>query len=151
MVTSVTLLVLITFLVMGAKTFARHSNTTSTPAQATTVATKPASSTPATSATNGTYKDGSYMATGSYNSPGGTQKVLVNLTIANGAVSDATAQGQAKDGVAMIYQSDFSSGFKQFVVGKKLDTIHLSRVSGSSLTSQGFNSALKQIESQAKS
>jgi uncharacterized protein with FMN-binding domain len=148
MVTSVTLLVLITFLVMGAKTFAGHSNTTSTPAQATTVATKPSSS---TSATNGTYKDGSYMATGSYNSPGGTQKVLVNLTIANGAVSDATAQGQAKDGVAMIYQSDFSSGFKQFVVGKKLDTIHLSRVSGSSLTSQGFNSALKQIESQAKS
>jgi hypothetical protein len=44
----------------------------------------------------------------------------------------------------------FVSGYKQYVVGKNIASIHLDRVSGSSLTGAGFNAALARIEIEAK-
>ncbi|WP_336628922.1 MULTISPECIES: hypothetical protein [unclassified Microbacterium] len=49
------------------------------------------------------------------------------------------------------YQSQFIGGISAQVVGKKLDEISVSRVSGSSLTSKGFTQALATIRTEAKS
>jgi uncharacterized protein with FMN-binding domain len=117
------------------------SSTTPVAATTKTTATSSSSST--------TYKDGTYTATGSYDSPAGTEKVKVTLTLASNTVTAANVISETNDPTAQTYQSIFISGYKSHVVGKKINTIKLSNVSGSSLTSQGFNDALKQIEQQA--
>lgn len=106
----------------------------------------------ASSTTNSrSYKNGMYTAEGGYQSPGGTESITVSLTIKNDAVIDATvAPNIATDNDAQEFQSEFIDGYKTLVVGKNINDIHLSRVSGSSLTSNGFNNALEQIKSQAK-
>jgi cytoskeletal protein RodZ len=103
-----------------------------------------------TSSSSG-YTDGDYSATGSYESPGGSESITVNVTLKDGVVTATSAKSGATDPEAQEYQDDFISGYKQLVVGKSVDSISLSRVSGSSLTSQGFNSALSKIKSAAKS
>jgi hypothetical protein len=65
-------------------------------------------------------------------------------------VTDTSAISGANDSDARDFQSQFIGGYKKLVVGKKIDSIRLSHVSGSSLTSQGFNDAIGQIKSQAK-
>ena len=47
-------------------------------------------------------------------------------------------------------EQQFIDGYKSLVVGKDISSISLNRVSGSSLTSQGFNSAIQKIKSQAQ-
>jgi uncharacterized protein with FMN-binding domain len=100
-------------------------------------------------ATDGTYTDGTYEATGSYNSPGGRESVKVSLTIANNKVMNSTVTSEAKNPTAKGYQSDFISGYKTFVNGKSVDEIKLDTVAGSSLTPKGFEDALEQIKKDA--
>lgn len=97
-----------------------------------------------------TYKDGTYSATGSYVSPGGNERIAVTLTLENDIVSDVSATPQAASPTSRDYQSLFVKGYQTQVVGKDIDTLNLSRVSGSSLTSKGFNDALAQIRRQAR-
>ena len=99
--------------------------------------------------TSGTYKNGTYESTGSYNSPGGRESIKVSLTIADGKVSDANVTSEAKNPTAKSYQADFISGYKTFVVGKSVDEIKLDTVAGSSLTPGGFEDALEQIKQDA--
>jgi len=108
----------------------------------------PAPSTDTTTA--GAYTDGSYTATGSYDSPGGNEKITVHITLAGDIITATSASSGAGDPEAREYQDMFISGYKQLVVGKNIASVRLSRVSGSSLTSQGFNNALAQIKQQAK-
>lgn len=108
-----------------------------------------ASSSSATAAT-ASFKDGTYTASGTYESPGGEQSIGVTVTLKGGVVTDTSAQSGANDPTASGYQQQFIGGYKSFVVGKKITDVSLSRVSGSSLTSEGFNSAIQSIESQAK-
>ena len=96
------------------------------------------------------YKDGTYSATGSYMSPGGEDQVAVTLTLANDIITSVTVTPQAGDRTSQRYQSRFVSGYKQYVVGKNIASVNLSKVSGSSLTPIGFNAALTQIKAQAK-
>lgn len=105
---------------------------------------------PSSSATSGTFKDGTYTATGSYTSPGGNESITINVTLKDGVVTETSAVSGANDPTAKQHQNEFISGYKDQVVGKKIDVIKLSRVSGSSLTSQGFNSAIQQIKQQAQ-
>ena len=100
-------------------------------------------------ATAGTYNNGTYEATGSYNSPGGRESIKVALTIADGKVSDSTVTSEAKNPTAKSYQADFISGYKTQVVGKSVDEIQLDSVAGSSLTPDGFEDALEQIKQDA--
>jgi uncharacterized protein with FMN-binding domain len=116
----------------------------------TTTTTQAATSTPTTAATAGsTYKDGTYSATGSYFSPGGQESIKVNVTLKNDIVTASSAVSGANDPTAQVYQMSFINGYKIYVIGKDISSIKLSNVSGSSLTSQGFNNALKQIEQHA--
>jgi hypothetical protein len=101
-------------------------------------------------ASTASYTDGSYNATGSYTSPGGEESITIELTLQKGVVTATSAKSGANDDEAMAYQSQFIGGYKKLVVGKSINTIKLSRVSGSSLTSQGFNEAIAKIKKQAE-
>lgn len=52
-------------------------------------------------------------------------------------------------GIAKAYQGLFQQNYAPQVNGKKIDTIKLGAVGGSSLTSGGFNAALQAIQDQA--
>jgi uncharacterized protein with FMN-binding domain len=154
-ITGLVVLVITVVIVFGAKALQTKKPDMQTAAQ-TTSSPKPAvADTSATSTdttpTVSTYKDGTYTATGKYNSPGGTETITVHVTLASDAVTETSAESGANDPTAQEFQDDFISGYKALVVGKNISSISLSHVSGSSLTSQGFNSALAQIKSQAKS
>jgi len=100
-------------------------------------------------ATNATYKDGSYTADGSYQSPAGLGTITVKLTLAAGVVTSVSTKGHASDPTASSYQADFESGISGRVVGQKISSLNVTKVSGSSLTSGGFDEAIKKIEAAA--
>lgn len=97
-----------------------------------------------------TYKNGEYTETVNYISPGGRESIEVTLTLEGDVITDATVTPKATSGEAKEYQAEFVSGYKTLVVGKDIDEVSLSRVAGSSLTSNGFNSALELIKADAK-
>jgi uncharacterized protein with FMN-binding domain len=149
---SLALLVLIVVIV-GVAIASKPKTATSVNTTSNSVASSSNSNQPATASKTGgssDYKDGTYMATGSYDSPGGTEKISVSLTLNKDVVSNVNAQSGANDPTAASYQSIFLSNYKKYVVGKKINAIKISNVSGSSLTSKGFEDALKQIEKQAE-
>jgi uncharacterized protein with FMN-binding domain len=113
--------------------------------------TSDAPSTDTGSGSTTTYKDGDYKADGSYQAPSGTETVTVQLTLSSDKVTALKVIGHATAGTQATYQAKFVSGIKDQVVGKDLDTLAVSRVAGSSLTSGGFNSAIKDIQGQAAS
>jgi uncharacterized protein with FMN-binding domain len=118
----------------------------------TTSATTGTDSTTSTASNNGsTYKDGIYTATDGYTSPGGRETITVTVTLKDGTVTNSTVRQEANNDDSAEYQAAFRGGYKPLVTGKKIDAIQLSRVSGSSLTSRGFNAALEQIKTQASS
>lgn len=98
------------------------------------------------------YKDGTYTADGSYKIPeeGKSESISVSLTLKGGVVTDSTIKQEAVDHKSVLYQEVFAQGYKEFVVGKKIDEIKVDVVSGSSLTSIGFNEAVSKIKTQAK-
>ena len=102
-------------------------------------------------ASSAAFKDGSYSATGTYSSPGGRESIDVSLTLQNGAVTAVSAKTDPAERESEEYQNMFLSAYKDLVIGKKISDIRLDRVSGSSLTSQGFNSAIEQIRTKAQS
>lgn len=99
---------------------------------------------------NGLFTDGTYSATGSYQTPGGIEKIGVKVTINNGVVTTASITEQGSTGESQEFQARFESGFESQVVGKKVSEIKLSRVAGSSLTPIGFNAAISDIAKQAQ-
>lgn len=94
------------------------------------------------------YADGTYEAQGSYANPGGQSSVDVTMTVADNAVTKVEVAPGAS-GTSLSYQKQFIAGIGQEVVGKSLNDIEVTKVSGSSLTSGGFNDALAQIKSEA--
>lgn len=95
------------------------------------------------------YENGTYSATGSYLSPGGRESIGLTVTIENGVITNTELTQNATDGEAREYQSAFAGGYSELVVGKNVNEVSLSRVAGSSLTSNGFNDALDQIKADA--
>lgn len=95
------------------------------------------------------YTDGTYSATGSYSSPGGRESIELTVTIKDGVITSTSLETDPASRDSRTYQNAFASGYKDLVVGKNVDEVSLSRVAGSSLTSNGFNDALDQIKSDA--
>ncbi|MET9202935.1 calcium-binding protein [Gordonia sp. NPDC003585] len=122
-------------------------SSSSTAAESTT-ATSAAGSTSASG--SGEYKDGTYTATGEYTRPGGQQEVGVTVTLANSIITGVTIDTSFAKGPSAEYQGKFSSGISAVVVGKNIDDIDVHKVSGSSLTSGGFNQAIENIKTQAQ-
>jgi uncharacterized protein with FMN-binding domain len=127
------------------------ANTTPTPTPVVEASTSPTASSSVEAANTSAYKDGSYSATGEYQSPGGNETIKINLTLRGGQIIDTSAQSGSTNPTGRQYQGQFISGYKAQVVGKSIDDLNISRVSGSSLTSGGFKDAVNQIKSQAKS
>ena len=98
-----------------------------------------------------TYKDGTYTEQGQYSSPGGQEIISVKLTLKSNVVTAVTVSTVKADPTATSYEQLFEAGISKVVVGKKINSLTVSRVGGSSLTSQGFNSAVTAIKADAKS
>ncbi len=103
-----------------------------------------------TTNTSGTYKNGTYSANARYSTPESTESIALTVTIQDGKVSDVSVQQTPQDRESREYQQMFADNYKSEVVGKDVASINLSRVAGSSLTSNGFNDALDTIRSQAQ-
>lgn len=99
--------------------------------------------------TSAAYADGSYEADGSYQSPGGTESITVNLTLSDDIVTAVEVVQQASAGNAAQFQGQFAAGIADVVVGQDIDSLNVTRVAGSSLTSGGFADALETIKSEA--
>lgn len=98
---------------------------------------------------SGSYADGTYSASGSYQAPSGTESVEVTITLKDDVITDVQVVGNATDPEAQQHQGEFIGGIAGEVVGKDIDEISVSRVSGSSLTSGGFNAAISEIKADA--
>lgn len=96
------------------------------------------------------YKDGVYTATGSYMSPGGPDEIDVTVTLANNVITEVVSVAKPGDEVSKKYMKMFTDDYKTLVIGKNISEVKLDKVSGSSLTSIGFNNAISKIRSQAK-
>jgi len=152
------IVILVVFLVVAGFIVIKFGNKSSSPSDTTqAVATTPTDSETATAAgtsptpgSSSKYKDGTYTAIGSYQSPAGTESIDVTITLANDIVTNSNVVAEATDGTSKHYQNLFISGYKQYVIGKNISDINLDKVSGSSLTPGGFDQALAKIETAAQ-
>jgi hypothetical protein len=98
----------------------------------------------------GPYKSGKYTAEGGYTSPAQPETVTVDLALASdGTITDVNFKGHATNATSIKLQGMFASGYKELVIGKKIDEVQLDKVSGSSLTPMGFNDAIEKIKVEA--
>ncbi|MDB5167823.1 MAG: hypothetical protein JWO55_81 [Candidatus Saccharibacteria bacterium] len=95
------------------------------------------------------FKDGIYGSDGQYSTPGGSESIGITVTLKDGVIEDINLEQYATGGDTQIYQRKFASRYKESVVGKSIDEVKLTRVAGSSLTSNGFNDALESIKRDA--
>lgn len=105
--------------------------------------------TPTLIQTGTSYKDGNYQADGAYQSPAGPEKVRLSITLKDGIVTDSALTATSEAPKSVFFQGKFIANYKSLVIGKKIDEIKLSVVSGSSLTPMGFNDALAKIAGEA--
>lgn len=102
-------------------------------------------------ASTATYADGEYTAEGDYTTPGGQESVTVTVTLADNVVTALEVEGSGGSPNTQRYQGEFIDNIEGEVVGKNIDDLAVSKVAGSSLTSEGFNSAIETIKSDAAS
>jgi len=127
-----------------------EADTTTNTTQTTDSESKPEAVNTGSDTDTSAYADGTYSATGSYSSPGGRESIELTVTIKDGVITSTSLETDPASRDSRTYQTSFASGYKDLVVGKNVDEVSLSRVAGSSLTSNGFNDALDQIKSDAK-
>jgi hypothetical protein len=96
------------------------------------------------------YRNGRFTANGNYSSPGGAESVRVTIELENGIVKNVEFEGQTSNSTSRRFHGFFESGLSAQVVGKNIEEIRLGRVSGSSLTSIGFNAALENIKNESR-
>jgi uncharacterized protein with FMN-binding domain len=141
-----------TLLLAGCAAEASSAETTKeTPAPQSSAAASASAGSGAGTASGGVYKDGTYTAQGSYQTPETVEKISVSVTVHADTVTAVDVTGDPLASETKHYQAQFIGGISAQVVGKKLDDIAVTRVSGSSLTSKGFTQALDKIRAEAKS
>lgn len=146
------IVVLIEVLQSSAKTATTGSTATSQQSQAAGASSSglSVSGSSASGSATSTYKDGTYTADESYYVPHGSEDITVTLTVANGVVTDSSIVNSESDHDSARYQEEFAAEYKSSVVGKSLANLKLSYVAGASDTTDGFNTALDQIRTQAE-
>jgi len=136
-------LAIISLVAIGLVAYTNKDN--STPSDSTTAITP----TPSVASALLSYKDGEYTATGRYTSPGGTEEITVKLNLKDNIIETIEATPRSDNSTSQLHQTIFVNNFKSKVVGKRIDVVTLDKVSGSSLTSRGFNQAINDIKNQA--
>jgi len=95
------------------------------------------------------YKDGTYTASSTFNTPGGFHTIDVTLVIKDDIITDSTFVGNAQNQVSAGYEKRFNEAYKSRVVGQDLRSLSLSVVNGSSVTTQGFMTSVTKIRAKA--
>ena len=107
------------------------------------------SAAPEAAAGTSTYTDGTYTAEGSYSTPETVESISVTITLADDVITAVEVTGDPQARESKQYQGQFIGGISDEVVGTSIDEISVSRVAGSSLTSNGFNEAIATIKAEA--
>lgn len=141
--------IVIVLVIIAYAVFSRRMPSASNEVQETTVPTQVADTTEPVSG-DSEYADGQYEAVGEYRSPGGNESIDVSLTLEDGVVVDAAVVSNATLPNSVQFQGMFVDNFRGQVVGKNIDDLNLTKVSGSSLTPKGFNDAVEKIKAQAQ-
>jgi uncharacterized protein with FMN-binding domain len=127
------------------------SSGSSTPVTATTAGSTTSATTTGSSTSSTTYKDGTYTAQGSFDTPNGTEQIGVTIKLtSNNITSVSIDDSSIYSGTSFAYTERFINGVNSVVVGQNIDTVSVGRISGASLTPIGFNTALDAIKNQAK-
>ncbi|MGH7237549.1 MAG: hypothetical protein ACREGF_03375, partial [Candidatus Saccharimonadales bacterium] len=79
---------------------------------------------------NSMYKNGTYSAIGSYNSPGGEESIKVTLKFINGQVAQASFVSGSNSATSASYQQLFINKYKTGLIGQPIKNIKVSSVSG---------------------
>ena len=95
------------------------------------------------------YADGTYEAVGNYTAPSGLAGITVSIKVHNDAVSWVHVAPGTFVGDPFTFQDKFAKAVPDLVLGKDLDEVSVSRVAGSSLTSEAFNLAIDKIKTEA--
>lgn len=74
----------------------------------------------------------------------------MTVTLSNSVITAVSVDTSQTKGPSLEYQGKFAGGISDVVVGKNIDEIEVDKVSGSSLTSGGFNDAIAQIKEEAQ-
>lgn len=108
---------------------------------------------PATDAAVTNAINGTFTGTGTYLTPArGEHSVAITVTVANNIVTAISTRYDGKDsGFSNGHQERFDAAYQSQVIGKTLSNISLSRVGGASLTTNGFNDAIKAAAAAAQS
>ena len=77
------------------------------------------------------------------------ETITVTVTLADDIVTAVEVVGNPQKAESERYQGEFIGGIADVVVGQDIDSLSVSRVAGSSLTSGGFNQAIDTIKSEA--
>lgn len=107
------------------------------------------SAAPESAGLEGPYTDGTYTETASYQSPNGTETIDVTVSLESDVITDVEVVGHGESADSKLHQGFFIDGIAAVVVGQDIDEISVSKVSGSSLTSGGFNKAIEAIKADA--
>ena len=126
-----------------------ENGTSTAPEHSATTAPEPAESEAAAPASDSTYVDGTYTAEGSYATPESVETISVTVTLADDVVTAVEVVGNPQKSESEEYQGRFIGGIADVIVGQEIDSLSVSRVAGSSLTSGGFNQAIDSIKSEA--
>lgn len=129
---------------------AAEPDETSTPeANAPEATTTPGADASGAASGDSTYADGTYTAEGSYATPESVETIVVTVTLQDDVVTAVEVTGDPQKSESAQYQGEFIGGISDVVVGQDIDSLSVSRVAGSSLTSGGFNAAIETIKSEA--
>jgi uncharacterized protein YxeA len=148
-IATIVVIVLVIGLAVGILVLQNMNNDDSQNQMTPTTTDSQTSTTPVDTSKN--YTDGDYTATGSYSTPGGNENITVKVSLKDDVITEVSSDGSATSGNSSVYQKQFLDNYTSFVVGKDVDEVSLSRVSGSSLTSTGFNKAIEAIKADATS
>lgn len=95
------------------------------------------------------YRDGSFQANGTYQSPNGSENIIVVIELENDIVTDVEIITNPNNPTTAIYQGQFADGIGEIVIGEDIDSLDVTVVAGSSLTGNGFREALEAIKADA--
>jgi uncharacterized protein with FMN-binding domain len=126
-----------------------ETDTGTTPDAGASTAPEPAETDSSAGASDSAYADGTYTAEGSYATPESVETISVTVTLADDVVTAVDVVGNPQKSESEKYQGEFIGGIADVVVGQEIDSLSVSRVAGSSLTSGGFNQAIETIKSEA--
>ena len=138
----------------GCAATADAADTDASTAPSTEVSTQPsaeASAAPSSDAgaSASVYSDGTYTASGAYQTPSTVEEIEVTITLEGDVITAVEVVGDPSVPESRENQAKFIGGIADAVVGQKIDDIEATKDAGSALTSRDFNKTLEEIRTEA--